>query len=273
MPRIPQQKAPRMVKNLLSARSLSVNCGKHLLQRRIRYADIPNGRCGEEAGGHLGSTGWFGLEGDLVLLQKSDLSQRAQGFHLPGALKSYADPLDRAMGVVEIPARSVVKNPSFVEDGHPFADAFDVRHVVGSEDHRPVSLACFLPDELPYPSGAQEVHRVRRFVQQEDLRVVQKGGRQLAPLPLAEGEFPLGDAENVPDFRHADHPPAVTFEEIVGDFVNRLAEPEVVLCRQIPEKPVSLSAYVGDAFEECLLPAGGSESHDRELPLRGMKDA
>src|SRR3990172_5220324 len=202
-----------------------------------------------------------------------DLSKRLELVHVPWPVKPYADPLDRPFCMVEILQASVVDDASPVEDRHSLADILDVVRIVGGDDDHIPPIDCHFPDELPDPPGADDVHGVRRLVQEDDFRVVEKGGGQFAPFPLAEGKLSLGDRQDLPDVGQLDQLLSVPLVEVVRDIVDDLAETEVILRRKVPEEAVPLTAYVGDRFQKSLFPSRWGEPHYVEPPLRRMKNS
>ena len=74
-----------------------------------------------------------------------------------------------------------------VDDQHPAGQSRDVAHVVAGQQHGGPALLVVAAQERAQRGLAADVEAERRLVEEEHLRPVQEGGRELAPHPLARG--------------------------------------------------------------------------------------
>ena len=85
---------------------------------------------------------------------------------------------------------AVVDHAPVVDHEQPRAQPLDVVEVVRRQQHGHAALGVDLGEELPHSLLRHDVEADRRLVEEEDLRVVQHRGGQLAAHALAERELP-----------------------------------------------------------------------------------
>jgi hypothetical protein len=102
--------------------------------------------------------------------------------------------------------RPVVDQPTMINDQHPFAEPFDVAHVVRGEQQRGAVLCPLGDQEVPQPLPADHVEADRRLVQHQQPRTVHQRCRHLAPHPLPQRQLAYGGVELVGDAETVDQP-------------------------------------------------------------------
>ena len=94
----------------------------------------------------------------------------------------------RPHGGTETGERPVEGEHAPVDDQHPVAEPFDVAHVVGGEQQRDAAVAPLGHEKLTQPLLREHVEPDGRLVEDQQVRGVQQGGRDLGPHPLTERE-------------------------------------------------------------------------------------
>ena len=75
--------------------------------------------------------------------------------------------------------RAVEEQPAFVDDDYPPAQRLDIGHVVARQQHRGAQASVVVLDEGADTLLHRDVEPDRRLVEEEHLRSVQQGGRDL----------------------------------------------------------------------------------------------
>src|SRR3954469_10071910 len=140
-------------------------------------------------GGGVRSVGALGAEHDLraLLAQHRDPRQWhdvrvrvGQGrADLPGGAELAADLVEAA----------VEDEPAVVDQDDPLREPLDLGPVVGGQQDRAAALLHLVAQELPHLLLDHHVHADGRLVEEDDRRVVQQRGGQVAAHPLAEREM------------------------------------------------------------------------------------
>ena len=128
----------------------------------------------------------------------------------------------------------------------PRAEPLDVSEVVCGQQHRDAPLAVDFAQELAHRRFRDDVEPDRGLVEEDDLRIVEQRGGELAAHPLAERELAHGRLEERPEREH------------VGEAVEVLAVPggrhavdvakqlERVAQRQVPPELRALAEHDAD---------------------------
>jgi hypothetical protein len=85
--------------------------------------------------------------------------------------------------------RAVVDEPAVAHQRDALGEPGDLGHVVRGEQHGPAAAVHLVPQELPHLFLDHHVHPDRRLVEEDDLRVVDQRGGQVAPDSLPERQL------------------------------------------------------------------------------------
>ena len=97
------------------------------------------------------------------------------------------DVLEFAVAGQQLVDRTLAQETAAVDDGDAVADAFDLGEQVGVEQHR-AAAGAELDDHVAHLAAADGVEVGGRFVEDEQLGLVQEGLGEREPLPHALGE-------------------------------------------------------------------------------------
>ncbi len=80
----------------------------------------------------------------------------------------------------------LIHNLAMIDDDHPFAERFDVTGIVRGEQHPNLLQLVHALDRLADACFGHHIQANRRFIQQNQARLVQQRSRDFAAHPLAE---------------------------------------------------------------------------------------
>src|SRR5882672_9797221 len=209
-------------------------------------------------------------------LRVAVLDHRSQGvevapLHRPGEPQQHAlvgpHPPD------QLGKPSVVDHAALVDHHHPRAERRDVFHVVRGQEHGGAEALVVGAHETPDDGLHRDVEPDGGLVEEEDLRAVEQGYRQLALHPLAQRELPGGLAEEraqVEQLRELRHGGIVL---LAWDVVDGAVEQEGLGGRQVPEELLLLAHHQRDLLEEAALALFRREAGDGHSPLGRVQEA
>lgn len=226
----------------------------------------------EQARGNGGCLITFHFQYDLSRPCVFDVAEFFNLFPLPRTAEDHSDLLLEPIHAREIPHASIKNKATLIDDHDPLANFLNIGHDMGSQNDRELSLSPSFLDEFPDFPRVGQIKGIGGLIKKDDFGVVEQGGGKLAALPLAEGKFALRDLQDIPDLGQLDEISSILLEHPVRDFVDDLAEVEVLLRRQVPEEPTSLPHDKANALQEILFPFERGEAHDLDGAGCGVQD-
>jgi hypothetical protein len=216
------------------------------------------------------------LEGGGGVLGESDAST-TDDLRDDGLGHGLLEPDLDELGGEEGPAHGrnlvVVDDGAVVDDDHAPGDVLDVGHVVRGQEHGGAAFLVDPDQELPEALLAEQVEADGRLVEEEDLRLVEHAGGQLAAHPLAEGERADRHVEEVVGLEQVGEVVGAALELAVVEAVDGAEHAERLAGGELEPELRPLAEEGADAAGElpALLP--GNEAEDGGRAAGGVEDA
>src|SRR5262245_61131961 len=155
----------------------------------------------------------------------------------------------------QVRERSVGENTSVADHENPATQRFDIVQVVRRQDHRHASFRVLAPNEVSDRELGHGIEANGRFVEKEQLRLVQQGGSEIAAHTLAQRQLAYGDVQQIDDLQAVDQivsslsicrlRHAVDLSKEIERFDDRKVPPELSPLAEHDADPT----YVCDAIE------------------------
>ena len=195
------------------------------------------------------------------------------------------DRLHIAVDVLDLVERTLVHDLALVDHDDPAAEFLDVVEVVRRQDDRGMEGPVHVSDGVAHLLLGDDVEADRRFVEEEDLGVVEERGGDVGAHPLSERERAdrrLDEGVDLEDVVEERHP---LLEVGVGDVVDLLQDREAFVEREVPPELGALTEddadvegvpdpfLVGDDAVDDDRPGGRREDPGEHLDGRRLAGA
>ncbi len=182
------------------------------------------------------------------------------------------DPVRGVAGLEPVDA-AVVEDRAAVDEHDAPAQPFHVVEVVRGEDHGGALVPVLVRDERPDAFLGDHVEADGGFVEEEDARLGEHGGGQVAAHALAEGQLPHGGVEERAEAEQVRQAPGVRQGPFAPQPVETADEVEGVAQRQVPPQLGALPEDDADVAGVAFAVLPRHEARDPDPPRGGPEDA
>ena len=168
--------------------------------------------------------------------------------------------------------RAVGEQAALADDDDPFRQRLDVVHVVGREQHGHVLLAVETLHEIANGKLRRRIEADRRFVEEQDLGIMEQGCRELGAHALAERELADGLGQQRFEAQQGHELVAPATIALGRDPVDVGQQIEAVEDRQVPPELAALAEHHADPGHMAETILVGHEASDFDPPAGRPQD-
>ena len=148
---------------------------------------------------------------------------------------------------------AVVDQPTAGDHQHPLGERLDIGHVVARQQDGGTRAPAVVGDEAAQLELGGHVEPERRFVEEQQLRLVQQGAHELDLHPFAERQVAHRLGDERPDVEPVDQLVAGGSKPRRRDAVDRTPELVRVERRQVPGEHPPVAHHQRDPAEEVVI--------------------
>ena len=165
------------------------------------------------------------------------------------------------------------RNAAAIDDDHALAELLDVARVVGGEEDGHPFLLVGRPGEFPDLLLGDHVQADGGFVEEDHLRLVDQGGRDLAAHALPQGELAHGRLHELLQLEELHQLPHPSPVPSIGHLVDPREKAEAVHRGQMHPELALLAEDGADAEGEASSLGPGNVAENAGAPRAGVEDA